>query len=160
MCVYVCVCVYVWERVCVYMSFKTGFSVIFILVHFIKLYFIKYFHFFMEIFPWFILFIWSCRTREQTHSARRHAKQALCWATLHALDLLNITRNKNVASFLVYMYCCISCMYLCALMKDIKNWRDEWGVKSFGCSSRDPGYNSQHPHGSSQLSVKPILELW
>ena len=34
------------------------------------------------------------------------------------------------------------------------DWRDGSVVKS--CSSRGPGFNSQHPHGSSQLSVAPI----
>jgi hypothetical protein len=32
-------------------------------------------------------------------------------------------------------------------------WRDGSAVKSTGCSSRRPGSSSQHPHGSSQLSV-------
>ena len=29
-------------------------------------------------------------------------------------------------------------------------------VGSTGCSSREPGFNSQHSHGSSQLSVTPV----
>jgi hypothetical protein len=29
---------------------------------------------------------------------------------------------------------------------------------STGCSSRGPGFNSQHPHGVSQLSVTSVLE--
>ena len=31
----------------------------------------------------------------------------------------------------------------------------QW-VKSIGSSSRGPGFNSQHPHGSSQLSVTSV----
>ncbi|CAO2639813.1 hypothetical protein LEMLEM_LOCUS25074, partial [Lemmus lemmus] len=29
-------------------------------------------------------------------------------------------------------------------------------VKSTDCSSRGPRFNSQHPHGSSQLSEDPV----
>jgi hypothetical protein len=32
-------------------------------------------------------------------------------------------------------------------------WRDDSEVKSTVCSSRGPGFNSQHPHGGSQPSV-------
>ena len=35
-------------------------------------------------------------------------------------------------------------------------WRDDSAVRSTGCSSRGPGFNSQNPHGGSQLSVAPI----
>ncbi|CAO2590642.1 hypothetical protein LEMLEM_LOCUS5939, partial [Lemmus lemmus] len=35
-------------------------------------------------------------------------------------------------------------------------WRDGSVVKSTDCSSRGPGFNSQHPHGSSQLSEDPV----
>jgi hypothetical protein len=31
-------------------------------------------------------------------------------------------------------------------------------VKSTDCSSGGPGFNSQHPHRSSQLSVTPVPE--
>jgi hypothetical protein len=31
-------------------------------------------------------------------------------------------------------------------------------VNITGCSSRGPRFNSQHPHGSSQLTVTPALE--
>lgn len=27
-------------------------------------------------------------------------------------------------------------------------WKNDWAVKSIGCSSRRPGFNSQHPHGA------------
>jgi hypothetical protein len=37
-------------------------------------------------------------------------------------------------------------------------WRDGSAVKNTGCSSRRPGFNSQHPHGTSQLSVTPVPE--
>ena len=36
-----------------------------------------------------------------------------------------------------------------------RGWRDGSEVESTGCSSRGPEFNSQHPHGSSQLSVTP-----
>jgi hypothetical protein len=32
-------------------------------------------------------------------------------------------------------------------------WRAGLAVKSTGCSSRGPEFNSQHPHGGSQPSV-------
>jgi hypothetical protein len=35
-------------------------------------------------------------------------------------------------------------------------WRDGSVVKSTGCSSRGPRFNSQHLHGSSQLSATPV----
>ena len=38
----------------------------------------------------------------------------------------------------------------------VLDWRDGSGVKSPGCSSTGPGFNSQHPHGSSELSVTPF----
>jgi hypothetical protein len=34
-------------------------------------------------------------------------------------------------------------------------WRVGSAVKSTDCSSRGSGFNSQHPHGSLQLSVTP-----
>jgi hypothetical protein len=34
-------------------------------------------------------------------------------------------------------------------------WRDDSVVKSTSCFFRGPGFNSQHPHGPSQLSVTP-----
>ena len=34
--------------------------------------------------------------------------------------------------------------------------RDGAEVKSPGCSSRGPGFDSQHPHGGSQLSMTPF----
>ena len=39
--------------------------------------------------------------------------------------------------------------------ESLKGWRDSSAVKSTDCSSRGPGFNSQHPHGSKQLSVTP-----
>ena len=32
-------------------------------------------------------------------------------------------------------------------------WIDGTMAKSIDCSSREPGFNSQQPHGGSQLSV-------
>ncbi|CAO2606077.1 hypothetical protein LEMLEM_LOCUS12736 [Lemmus lemmus] len=32
-------------------------------------------------------------------------------------------------------------------------WRDGSAVKSFACSSKGPGFNSQQSHGGSQPSV-------
>jgi len=37
----------------------------------------------------------------------------------------------------------------------LKGQRDGSEVKSTRRSSRGPGFNSQHPHGSSKLSVAP-----
>ena len=37
-----------------------------------------------------------------------------------------------------------------------RGWRDGSVVKSTDCPSRGPGFNSQHPHGSSQLSEDPV----
>jgi hypothetical protein len=34
--------------------------------------------------------------------------------------------------------------------------RDVLSVKSTTCSSRGPGFNSQYPQGSSQLSITPV----
>jgi hypothetical protein len=34
-------------------------------------------------------------------------------------------------------------------------WRSDSVVKTTACFPRGPGFNSQHPHGSSQLSVTP-----
>ena len=35
-------------------------------------------------------------------------------------------------------------------------WRDGSVVMSTGCSSRGPGFYSQHPQGSSWMSVTPV----
>ena len=40
-------------------------------------------------------------------------------------------------------------------LSEERGWRDGSAGKSTGCSSRGPGFNSQHAHGSSQLSVTP-----
>jgi hypothetical protein len=36
---------------------------------------------------------------------------------------------------------------------ELGGWRDGSGVKSTGCSSRGPEFNSQQPHGGSQPSI-------
>jgi len=36
---------------------------------------------------------------------------------------------------------------------DLRGWRDDLEVKSTGCYSRGPEFNSQQPHGGSQPSV-------
>jgi hypothetical protein len=41
------------------------------------------------------------------------------------------------------------------LKNDGKGWRGGKTVKSSGLSTRRPGFNSEHPHGSSPLSVTP-----
>ena len=38
------------------------------------------------------------------------------------------------------------------------SWRNGLVVKSTSCSSRGPGFSSQHPHGSSQVSLTPVPE--
>lgn len=35
-------------------------------------------------------------------------------------------------------------------------WEDGLAVKNIGCFSRGSKFNSQHPHGHSQLSLTPI----
>ena len=42
------------------------------------------------------------------------------------------------------------------LKRFILGWRGGSGVKSTGYSSRGPGFNSQHLHDSSHLSVTPV----
>jgi hypothetical protein len=42
-----------------------------------------------------------------------------------------------------------------AIRNQVEGWRGGSAVKSTGCSSRGPRFNSQQPHGSSQLSVTP-----
>ena len=37
-----------------------------------------------------------------------------------------------------------------------QTWEDGSVVKNIGCSSRGPGFSSQHPHGGSQLSITPV----
>ena len=39
-----------------------------------------------------------------------------------------------------------------------QGWSHGSMVKSIGCSFRGPGFNSQHPHGSSQLSATAVPE--
>jgi hypothetical protein len=39
------------------------------------------------------------------------------------------------------------------LKKQKRDWRDGSAVKSTDCTSRDPEFNSQQPHGGSQPSV-------
>lgn len=45
------------------------------------------------------------------------------------------------------------------LKNDGKGWRGGKTVKSSGLSTRRPGFNSEHPHGSSPLSVTPAPGL-
>ena len=40
--------------------------------------------------------------------------------------------------------------------KSIRGWKDGSMVKSTVCSSRGPGFNSQHPHGGSQQSLTSV----
>jgi hypothetical protein len=40
-----------------------------------------------------------------------------------------------------------------SINKNSWGWRDGSVVKSTDCSSRDPEFNSQQPHGGSQVSV-------
>ena len=37
-----------------------------------------------------------------------------------------------------------------------QDWRDGSAGKSNGCSTKGPGFNSQHPHGSFQLPLTPV----
>jgi len=47
-------------------------------------------------------------------------------------------------------------MLLFVISWKLWNWRDGLVVKNIGCSPRVPRFNSQHPHGGSQLSVTPV----
>ena len=40
------------------------------------------------------------------------------------------------------------------------DWRDGSAVEGTGSSSRGPGFKSQYPHGSSQLSVTPRSDIF
>ena len=55
---------------------------------------------------------------------------------------MNLTSEKTAWAFL-------------KLKTNKEGWRDGSALKSTGCSSRRPGFNTQHPHSSSQLSVTP-----
>jgi hypothetical protein len=39
----------------------------------------------------------------------------------------------------------------------IHDWRDGLVIKSTGSSSEGPGFNPQHPHDSSHMTVTPVL---
>lgn len=39
----------------------------------------------------------------------------------------------------------------------LRGWKDSSAVKSVDCSSRGSWFNSQHPQGSSQPSLTPVL---
>ena len=41
----------------------------------------------------------------------------------------------------------------------MRGWKDGSAVKSLGCSSRWPGFKSQHAYGNSYLSITSIPEL-
>jgi hypothetical protein len=40
-----------------------------------------------------------------------------------------------------------------AFKNEVRGWRDGSAVKSTDCSSEDPKFNSQQPHGGSQPSL-------
>jgi hypothetical protein len=50
--------------------------------------------------------------------------------------------------------------YMVALLKIKEGWRDGSSVKSTGCSSRGPEFNSQQPYGGSQPSVMGLDALF
>jgi hypothetical protein len=43
---------------------------------------------------------------------------------------------------------------------DLWDWRNSFEVNRTGCSSGLLWFNSQHPHGSSQLSVTSLQGAW
>jgi hypothetical protein len=45
----------------------------------------------------------------------------------------------------------------CVIRHKSRGWVDDSVVKSNGCSSRGHGFNSQHLHGRSQLSITIVL---
>jgi hypothetical protein len=46
------------------------------------------------------------------------------------------------------------------LKNEPEGWRDGSVVKSTDCSSRGPEFNSQQPHGGSQLFEGPDALFW
>jgi hypothetical protein len=40
--------------------------------------------------------------------------------------------------------------------KNFRGWRDGSAVKSTGCPSKGPRFNSQNPYDSSQMSLTPV----
>jgi hypothetical protein len=42
------------------------------------------------------------------------------------------------------------------ILRKVIGWRDGSMVKNIDCSSRESGFNSQHPHGCSQLYITPV----
>lgn len=43
------------------------------------------------------------------------------------------------------------------LHEPLQGWRDDLSVKNIGCSGRDPGFDSQQPHSSTQPSLTSVL---
>ena len=54
-----------------------------------------------------------------------------------------------------YLLACSPWLAQFIFLDNPEKWRDESVVKSNDCSFRGPRFDSQHPYGSSQLSVTP-----
>ena len=71
-----------------------------------------------------------------------------------------MNKRCTFSSFCFYsqmrrLQACSSCL---VIKLGVQSWRDGSMVKSTGCSSRSPGFESWHPHSISQPSVSPVLE--
>ena len=66
--------------------------------------------------------------------------------TLHAMEG-NVSVETGCSSFL---------HSVCKHRSVSEGWRNGSGFKSTGCSCRGPGFDSQHPHGSSQVCASPV----
>ena len=86
----------------------------------------------------------------------KNSKQRGFWMFHHKWMsvMINMLYNNHYASYTwvgSYKYVWL----LCQLKIKISGWRDDMAVESVDCSSRGPGFNSQHPHGDSQLPETP-----
>jgi hypothetical protein len=60
------------------------------------------------------------------------------WISIKMICIVAVDWSKNLIAI---------------LRNQMKGWRDGSEIKSTGCSSRGPEFNSQHPHGGSQPSI-------
>lgn len=66
------------------------------------------------------------------------------------------TINQICPYNLILIQCLISEIRKHATKEILGGWRDGLVVKRTGWSARGPGFDSKHPHGSSQWSVIPV----
>ena len=78
-------------------------------------------------------------------------------------------RHFYLSIFIIFQFCVCVRVCVCACVHvgictkslqssedSVRGWRNGSAVKSTDCSSRGPGFNSQHKHVSSQLSENPV----